>query len=57
MKQLEEAMKLDEADASISKAKLEVIQHANSIVDSLEQQQKEAEENANKEAEERVLQV
>ena len=55
MEQLESAMALDKENKTLSKAKLEVIGHAHEMVDNLENEQKEAEEAATKEAEERVL--
>lgn len=50
-------MTIDAADATLSKAKSDVIAHANQIVQDLEKDQKEAEEKANKEAEQQVLEV
>jgi len=48
-------MALDKANSGLAKAKLDVIENANKIVDSLEKDQKEAEEKASKEAEGQVL--
>ena len=57
MKQLENTISLDASNTAVSKAKLDVIKHANDIVDQLEKQQKEAEEAAQNQAEAKVLEV